>query len=182
MGFQQKIFEEDCNSLKKPNAATGTCYQVALVVYDVLEDLLCAIIEHANEKFEQVLDEKADYSGVGYEFRNAFECFCWLDKGAEQPDLFWPRLDGARMIERAVIDAISELDSRDTEILIAWYWPELVFGRDKKDVTVTDLKDTDVFGALVPFLLEIVKVQIESTSSFVAEQIVAKRKEAEAQR
>ena len=181
-GFRQTIFQEDYNSLEKPNAAMGACYQVAVVVHDVLEGLLAAVVEHINEQLDQVLDGEIDYSGVGYEFRNAFECYCWIEKGVAQPDLFWPKYDGPSIIERAVTDAISELDLRDTEILIAWYWPELDFGRDKKGVNIVDLKDTDVFGALIPFVLNVVKRQVGFTSDYVLKRISEKRKEVQGQR
>ena len=86
------------------------------------------------------------------------------------------------IIERAVTDAISELDLRDTEILIAWYWPELDFGRDRKGVNIVDLKDTDVFVALIPFVLNVVERQVGFTSDYVLKRIFEKRKEVQEQR
>ena len=177
----QNVFQEDYNTHEKPNIATGPCYQVALLVHDVLEGALAAIVEHINESFESILDDQLDYSGVGYRFRNAFECVSWLEHGAYQPDLFWLKLDVWPKVERAVTDAVSTIDVRDTEILIAWYWSELDFGRDKRGVIITALKDADVFTSLVPFLMNIVKEQMKSTCEFVAGQIEVKRKELEQQ-
>lgn len=166
------LFPEDYERIVKMNSCDGPCWQISHLANCALKGVLSKVVSRLNEQCGRILDDGWDYSDCGYEFRNGFECACWLKHDCAQGHLFGPELDIGEEIESAVRHVlVAESDHLALRLILAWYWTDEALDKRIQTMPVTDWTDNEVEEILAPFIISSIDEQMASTSSYVDKQI-----------
>ena len=174
------LFPEDYERIINMSSYDGPCWQISHLASFVLKGILSKVVSRLNEQCGQILEDDWDYSDCGYEFRNGFECVCWLKHDCAQGHLFGHKLDIGEEIESAVRHVLAtESDHLALRLILAWYWTDEALDKCMQTMPVTGLNDNEIEEILVPFFISYIDEQMAHTSSYVDKQIALWRIETE---